>query len=58
MAEYTLLDFIHIILLASACLSCYFAGKSNGAGEMCEMLLDEKIIKSSDLDKLTKKYNK
>ena len=58
MAEYTFLDFLHIILLFSTCLSCYFAGKSNGAGEMCEMLLDEKIIKSTDLDKLTKKYKK
>ena len=58
MAEYTFLDFIHIILLFSACLSCYFAGKSNGAGEMCEMLLHEKIIKRSDLNKLTKKYDK
>jgi hypothetical protein len=58
MAEYNFLDFIHIILLFITCASCYLAGKSNGAGEMCEMLLDEKIIKSSDLDKLTKKYNK
>ena len=58
MAEYTFLDFLHIILLFSTCLSCYFAGKSNGAGEMCEMLLDEKIIKSSDLDKLHKKFGK
>mgnify|MGYP003150932890 CR=1 FL=1 len=58
MAEYTLFDFIHILLLLSACASCYVAGKSKGAGEMCEMLLDEKIIKSTDLDKLTKKYKK
>tara|TARA_R100001480_G_scaffold144968_2_gene143005 strand:+ start:4 stop:180 length:177 start_codon:yes stop_codon:yes gene_type:complete len=58
MAEYTLFDFIQIILLLTACLSCYIAGKSKGAGEMCEMLLDERIIKSSDLDKLNKKYNK
>jgi len=58
MAEYTLFDFIHILLLVSACASCYVAGKSKGAGEMCEMLLDEKIIKSTDLDKLNRKYNK
>ena len=58
MAEYTLFDFIQIILLLTACLSCYIAGKWKGAGEMCEMLLDERIIKSSDLDKLNKKYNK
>ena len=58
MAEYTVLDFLHIILLLFTCLSCYFAGKSNGAGEMCEVLLDEKIIKSSDLDKLHKKFGK
>ena len=58
MAEYTLFDFIHILLLLSACASCYVAGKSKGAGEMCEMLLDEKIIKSTDLDKLTKKDKK
>jgi len=58
MAEYTLFDLIHIILLLSACASCYIAGKSKGAGEMCEMLLDERIIKGSDLDKLNKKYNK
>ena len=58
MAEYTLLDLIHIFLLFSACASCYFAGKTNGAGDMGLVLLDEKIIKSSDLDKLTKKYNK
>ena len=58
MAEYTVLDLIHIFLLVSACLSCYIAGKSKGAGEMCEMLLDEKIRKSTDLDKLNRKYNK
>ena len=58
MYEYTLLDAMHVVLLLCACASCYMAGKSKGAGEMCEMLLDEKIIKSSDLDKLTKKYEK
>ena len=58
MHEYTLLDVIHLVILLSACASCYMAGKSKGAGEMCEMLLDEKIIKNSDLDKLTKKYEK
>jgi len=56
--EYTILDFLHIILLLGSCASCYIAGKSKGAGEMCEMLLDEKIIKSADLDKLSKKYEK
>ena len=44
MHEYTLLDVIHLVILLSACASCYMAGKSKGAGEMCEMLLDEKII--------------
>ena len=58
MAEYTVLDFLHILLLLMSCASCYMAGKSKGAGEMCEMLLDERIIKSADLDKLNRKYNK
>ncbi len=58
MAEYNVYDLVHILLLLCACASCYIAGKSKGAGEMCEMLLDEKIIKSSDLDKLHKKYEK
>ena len=58
MASFTIFDVIQIILLVSACLSCYLSGKTKGASEMCEMLLAERIIKSSDLNKLDKKYNK
>ena len=55
--EYTILDFAHICFVVITCALVYMAGKQKGASEMCEMLLDERIIKNSDLDKLTKKYD-
>ena len=52
MNEFNFLDFAHILLLFMTCVACYVSGKSKGASEMCEMLLNERIIKNSDLDKL------
>jgi len=52
------MDFSYICLLLATCVLVYYSGKQKGAGEMCEMLLDERIIKNSDLDKLNEKYNK
>tara|TARA_R100001079_G_scaffold59097_1_gene30244 strand:+ start:1126 stop:1302 length:177 start_codon:yes stop_codon:yes gene_type:complete len=56
MNEFNFLDFAHILLLFMTCVACYVSGKSKGASEMCEMLLNERIIKNSDLDKLKRKY--
>ena len=57
MEYYTLMDFSYICLLLITCAVVYYSGKQKGASEMCEMLLDEKILKNSDLTKLTKKYD-
>ena len=57
MEYYTLMDFSYICLLLITCVVVYYSGKQKGAREMCEMLLDEKILKNSDLTKLTKKYD-
>ena len=58
MADYTMLDFIHIVLLFLTCVVVYISGKNQGASEMCEMLLHEKIINNKDLDKLRKRLDK
>jgi len=55
--EYTIMDFLHILLTLLAIGFVYYAGKHKGASEICEMLLEERIIKTSDLTKLDKKYN-
>jgi len=51
------MDFSYICLLLATCVLVYYSGKQKGASEMCEMLLDEKILKNSDLSKLNKKYD-
>jgi hypothetical protein len=47
------LDLTQIFLQLAACYACYLWGKQTGIGDTIEVLLDRKILKESDLDKLT-----
>lgn len=46
------LDITQIILQLAACFACYTWGKTTGVSLVVNVLLEKKIIKESDLDKL------
>jgi hypothetical protein len=52
------MDLIHVVLLVAACISCYVAGKINGAANFCALLIDQKVLTMNDLDKLHDKLSK
>lgn len=51
------LDLWQIAFLLLTCLACYIAGKTKGIGDTIDVLLENKILKESDLDKLLDKRN-
>ncbi len=52
MSEFTL-DLINILLLVSACYSCFIWGKTTSAESVLRVLLKNKIITKADLKKIT-----
>jgi len=46
------LDIISIILQLGACFACFVWGKVSGIANLVNTLLEKKIIKESDLDKI------
>lgn len=46
------LDITEIVLQLAACYACFTWGKTSGISLTVNLLLEKKIIKESDLDKL------
>lgn len=52
---YTLSDFLYIVFLVATCISCFIAGRIQGASGFAMMLIEYEVIKQEDLEKLRKK---
>jgi hypothetical protein len=48
---FSLMDFIHIALMLGACISCYLAGKINGAANIISELVDDNIVTLERLER-------
>lgn len=46
------LNVTEILLQLAACFACYIWGKTSGISGVVNLMLEKKIIKESDLDKL------
>lgn len=47
------LDLTTIFFQLAACYACYIWGKNNGISDVVNLFLEKKIIKESDLEKLS-----
>lgn len=57
MNEWEWLDTVQLGLTLLTCFACYSAGKVTGVSDAIELLIEEKLLKKSDLEKLIEKSN-